>query len=188
MSPEGFPSYLYLSRSSDLLEQALKEWGSGSDFDLALRLQYEEMRQMQEATTLSSPTSAAARGRAATLANNNRSPATNSARPNSSVVVPSGHPSRRYGQKTGSSVTTTTDRASDEDKVSGQRIFLLSYLSPNWLQTVIHLDRLPCVLEVDKQTKNEMWSHPCKLYQRESVLYILPPLSQLTTPNVLLLR
>lgn len=104
--------------SPDLLEQALREWGSGSDFDLALRLQYEEMKQMQETTTLSSPTSAAARGRATALANNTRSPATNSARPNSSVVVPSGQPSRRYGQKTGSSVTTTTDRASDEDKAN----------------------------------------------------------------------
>ncbi|TPP67769.1 Protein FAM63A [Fasciola gigantica] len=109
--------------SPDLLEQAMKEWGSGSDFDLALRLQYEEMQLMQDTAKISAPAGAAAprRGIATQDAANNRSAAANSSRQNSTVIVPSSQ-SRRFcvssGQKSNPPVTTTTDHASDEEKGS----------------------------------------------------------------------
>ncbi|THD19909.1 hypothetical protein D915_009394 [Fasciola hepatica] len=47
-------------RSPDPLEQATKEWGSESDFDLALQLRYEGMQQMQETTRIFASAGAAA--------------------------------------------------------------------------------------------------------------------------------
>ncbi|VDP79355.1 unnamed protein product [Echinostoma caproni] len=105
--------------SEDILEQAKKELGSGSDLDLALQLQFEGVQQMQQASPsplMGVGTRAAVRPTPDTV--HSLPSSVNPARPNSAVSANQRGRFTAPGPKTSSSVTVSTDRTSDEEKVS----------------------------------------------------------------------